>query len=72
MTDKELGKINCKTLIVNGDEDIVPIQEAEYIAKSIPNSKLIILKDETHVSYLMRIKWYDKLKVFIEDGEVEL
>lgn len=63
----ELSKIKVPTLIVNGGKkDIVPKEEAEFIANSIENSKLIILEDEGHFSYMINCKWYDKLRAFLK------
>lgn len=66
LTEEMLNKISSQTLVVNGDRDIVSINEAQFISKNIPNSELLILKGETHTSYLIRIKWFDKLKEFID------
>lgn len=67
ISQESLKKISVKTLVVNGEKDIVSVDEAKYLASSIPNSELLILKGETHTSYLVRIKWYEKLKKFIEE-----
>ena len=66
LTLEELSKITVPTLIVNGGEkDIVPIEEAKYLANSITNSELLILENEGHFSYVLNCKWYDKLKEFL-------
>lgn len=62
----ELNSIKTPTLIVNGDRDIISVEEAKYIASAIPNCKMLILEKATHQSYMMKIDWYDKLKKFIE------
>ena len=69
LSERELNKINNPTLIVNGDRDVVSIDEAKYIANAILNSKLLILKKATHQSYMMKIDWYDKLKDFLESDK---
>lgn len=66
LTIHELNKIKIPTLIVNGGKkDIVPELEAKYLNKNIKNSKLIILKNDNHFSYMINCKWYDKLKEFL-------
>ena len=66
LTLEELSKITVPTLVVNGGKkDIVPIEEAEYLANSINNSELLILDNEGHFSYVLNCKWYDKLKEFL-------
>lgn len=64
---EDFKKIIVPTLIVNGGKkDIVPVDEANYIADNIKNSELIILENEGHFSYMINCKWYDKLKKFLE------
>ena len=66
ITQEQLSKITVPTLVLNGGKkDIVPIEEAEFIADSIHDSKLIILENEGHFSYLINCKCYDKLKEFL-------
>lgn len=65
--EDDLKKIIVPTLVVNGGlKDIVPISEAEYLANGITNSKLLILENENHFSYMINCKWYDELKDFLE------
>ena len=64
----DLNKIKVPALIVNGGEkDIVPISEAEYIANLINNSKLLILENEGHFSYMINCKWYNSLLTFLKN-----
>lgn len=66
INQEQLSKITVPTLVLNGGKkDIVPKEEAEYIADSIHDSKLIILENEGHFSYLINCKCYDKLKEFL-------
>ena len=66
LTSDDLSKIQCETLVVNGSKDIVSVSEAEFLHQNIRNSELLILEKETHTSYLVRIKWMDKLNSFLE------
>ena len=66
LTEEDLNKINCETLIVNGTKEIVPICEANYIHENIKNSELLIIEGASHSSYMIKFDWYDKLKEFIE------
>lgn len=64
---QELRKIQVPTLVVNGgNKDIVPKEEAKYLAECIPDSQLLILEKENHFSYVMNMKWYDTLREFLE------
>ena len=66
LTLEDLSKITVPTLVVNGGKkDIVPIEEAEYLASSITNSELLILGNEGNFSYVLNCKWYDRLKEFL-------
>lgn len=68
ISKEQLSEIEVPTLVLNGGKkDIVPKEEAEYIAKSISNSKLLILENEGHFSYLINCKCYDKLKEFLNE-----
>jgi pimeloyl-ACP methyl ester carboxylesterase len=68
LTSYELSKTVVPTLIVNGGKkDIVPIEEAKYLSNNIKNSKLIILENEGHFSYMMNCKWYDDVKSFLDE-----
>lgn len=67
LDEKDLKNIKIPSLIVNGGKkDIVPKSEAEYIANSIKDSKLIILEKEGHFSYMINCKWYDELLKFLK------
>ena len=67
ITKKELENISEPTLIVNGDKDIISVDEAKYLAENISNSKLLILKDATHSSYMVKVDWENELIRFIEE-----
>ena len=68
LTVNDLKQIKAKTLVVNGGKkDVVPLTEANYIASSIPNAKKLILPNEGHFSYMINMKWYDKLKEFLDE-----
>jgi pimeloyl-ACP methyl ester carboxylesterase len=46
----DLQRITQPTLIIHGEADtIVPVEEAHWLAKALPNSKLVILKGAGHV-----------------------
>lgn len=68
LTENDLKQIKAKTLVVNGGKkDLVPLSEADYIASYIPNAKKLILPNEGHFSYMINMKWYDKLKEFLDE-----
>jgi pimeloyl-ACP methyl ester carboxylesterase len=46
----DLHRITQPTLIIHGESDVlVPVEEADWLAKTLPNSKLVILKSAGHV-----------------------
>jgi proline iminopeptidase len=49
---KNLSHLTVPTLIIHGNKDIIPVWTAEEIHASIPNSKLIVLKNCGHFSYI--------------------
>lgn len=70
ITKEDLEKIVVPTLVVNGGKkDVVPMTEAKFIAENVKVSKLLILENERHYSYLVNCKWYNKLKEFLNEGE---
>jgi pimeloyl-ACP methyl ester carboxylesterase len=48
LTDEDLYKIQCPTLLVLGENDDIKVTHQEYIKKQIRQSKLIILKNAGH------------------------
>ena len=67
ITKDELNSIKVPVLVVNGDKDIISVEEAKYISDNIKNSKLVILKGATHSSYMIKINWEEELIKFIEN-----
>lgn len=51
--DADLAKINVPTAIVLGDHgEAIDRGHTDYIAKTVPNAKLVILKDASHFAML--------------------
>jgi pimeloyl-[acyl-carrier protein] methyl ester esterase len=51
----DLPRIAQPTLILHGEADmLVPVKEAQWLAKTLPNAKLSILKGAGHVPTLTR------------------
>ena len=49
----DLERITIPTLVLAGENDVVKAKDTKFIAASIPNSKLLILPDEDHGSYIV-------------------
>jgi proline iminopeptidase len=49
-----LAEAKVPTLILHGDEDLIPLECANAIADAIPGSRLIVLRNCGHFSYLER------------------
>ena len=62
---EELESINIPVLITAGEKDLVKRSDTEFIASSIPDSKLMIIPSEHHESYIVHS---DKIaKIIIEE-----
>jgi pimeloyl-ACP methyl ester carboxylesterase len=54
-TAQDLSRISVPVLIVQAEHDeFIRLEHAEYLARSIPNAKLAILKDVSHFAPLQR------------------
>ena len=53
---EELSKIRIPTLVTAGSKDLIREAETRKIAESIPGAKLMILKGESHGSYIVHSK----------------
>lgn len=52
MTDEDLSKIHCPTLIVAGENDIIRRDHTEMIAHKIPGAELYIVPGHDHGSHI--------------------
>lgn len=52
ITAEELSRIKVKTTIIVGEKDLVSLDENKIIHDSIKDSKLIVLPNEGHTSYI--------------------
>ena len=52
ITKEDLGRITVPALITAGERDMIKEEDTRLIASSIPNSELMILKGESHSSYI--------------------
>ena len=51
----QLGRISQRTLILHGDADkLVPVESAHWLAKTLPNAKLVVLSGAGHVPTMTR------------------
>ena len=48
----KLAQLRIPTLVVHGAHDIIPVEVSEHIAGAVPDSRLVMLKDCGHFSYL--------------------
>jgi len=46
-----LGNISAETLIIHGDADSIPLSSDEAIASSMPNAKLVRLRESGHYPF---------------------
>ncbi len=48
----QLGALRIPTLVLTGEQDFIPVQLAEHIARAIPGAKMTSLKGCGHFTYL--------------------
>lgn len=48
----KLNHLSIPTLVVHGDRDFIPVACAAHVAQAIPGSRLVVLSDCGHFSYL--------------------
>jgi sugar-specific transcriptional regulator TrmB/pimeloyl-ACP methyl ester carboxylesterase len=65
-----LGKINIPTLILHGENDMLPIESAKYLKERIPKSQLYIFEDATFVSMCRPDELNKVLEEFLIMGKV--
>ena len=53
ITKEQLLSIKTPTLVLAGSKDLIAEEDTRYIAETIPNATLKILKGENHVSYVV-------------------
>ena len=64
--NEELEKIKVPTVVLAGERDVIKEKHTRIIASSIPDSKLEIIKGETHGSYIVHSeKLYRILQKYI-------
>lgn len=52
-TESRLGEIDCETLVIIGDKDsVVPPKNSLNLAKKIPNAKLEIIENGSHLFFI--------------------
>lgn len=52
-TEQKLGEIKNKTLVISGDQDsVVPVENSINLADKIPNAKLQIIKNGSHMFFI--------------------
>jgi len=69
--ENDIKKIKVPTLIIHGREDeVVPVEEAEFMHRQIPNSQIAIIPFSGHAALLERKDFFiDVILYFIEESE---
>jgi len=57
----DLKNITCKTLIIHGAYDGMPLELSKKIQGSIANSKLVVIKNAGHFPFIDRQKKYNDI-----------
>lgn len=61
ITAEQLQQIRINTIIIMGQRDVIKQSEGTFLIKHLQNSKLISLKKEGHISYVLNSKKLVKL-----------
>lgn len=56
ITKQDLMKIDVKTVVVMGQRDCICDEEGRFIANNLQDGKLMVLKNENHMSYVFNNK----------------
>ena len=54
LTKEYLGKITSPTYVVAGEYDVIRLSDTVYLHKNIPNSKIAIVKNHYHSTYMSK------------------
>jgi pimeloyl-ACP methyl ester carboxylesterase len=69
-TDAELKAIDRPVLVIDGDHDeAIKREHTEYIAKAIPNARLVILPSASHFAFLQDPKGFNAALLEFLDGK---
>lgn len=65
-----LRKLNVPTLIIHGNQDIIPVDTAKTIQKAIPGSKVVYLNDCGHFPYIETLnEFFSSIRSFLSKVE---
>ena len=65
-----LGKLNVPTLIIHGNQDIIPVGTAQTIQKAIPGSQVVYLNDCGHFPYIEKPnEFFSSIRSFLSKVE---
>ncbi len=69
--ESEVKGLSCPTLILHGERDlIVPPENAELLADSIPNSRLVLIEGGPHLSFIeYHGKFNEEVLTFLDEVE---
>ena len=60
-TESKLGEIECETLVITGDKDsVVPMENSLNLARKIPNAKLEIIENGSHLFFIENADEFNK------------
>jgi proline iminopeptidase len=62
----ELKKIKCRTLIIHGDYDAIPLELAQSINDSIHSSNLVIIREAGHFPFIeQKLNYFNAVEGFL-------
>jgi proline iminopeptidase len=65
-----LSKLNVPTLIIHGNQDIIPVGTAQTISKATPGSKVVYLSDCGHFPYIEKPnEFFSSIRSFLSKVE---
>ncbi len=69
--DLRLDEITNETLVITGDQDnLVPMQNSENLAAKIPNAKLKVIKNGSHMIFVENASEFNRIVVeFVSESD---
>lgn len=62
---EDVVKIQAETLVISGTKDVIKTEHTKFIARSIPNAKLVLLEGDHFIANKMHEKFNAEVEKFL-------
>ena len=66
---EDLGRISAPTLVLVGDDDVVPLEHTLELYRAIPNSELAVVPGTSHVHFMEKPSLVNQLVLDFLDND---